>query len=438
MHSDTAAPNSNNHLLCILLGIALASLLNYFPINFFTGSQLVFGNIIAVAMTLLFGLRYGVLCTLIAGVMTWFNWGHLFIILPFLLEVCVISWAYKKGKSPFLYGIRYWLTLGWIIVALQYFVLSDYMVLTKFAITIKYVVNGVINVMLGYGLAWALKSRLGSEMNEVMSFSRIIAICIFIALASGLFLNTYYWLKRYQAETLENFQHELRLESEIVAGDLDDFLAEHLRALSLSSELYKNQSADWQEALEVLGNNYPDILTLLTTDSDGNLVATYPSEFMQQVLAGEEGIFSVADRPYFTEVRANGQDYISDVFQGRGFGTDPIVALSVAKQDSPEFSGIIEASLNLKRFAMLDRKALDATQTLLVLDKQNRVIYSSPSLDYAFLQDLNASALVEHLNAPRFYFFFDENDNWRVAQQTLLQASGWRVVSMLPFGNPRK
>lgn len=433
MHTETAVTEPKKHSLYIVLGIALAALLNYFPIDFFTGSQLVFGNIIAVALTLLFGLRYGVLCTLIAGGMTWFNWGHLFIVLPFLLEVAVMSWAYKRGRSPFLYGVRYWLTLGWVVVAAQYFLFSDYMALTKFAITIKYVVNGIINVMLGYGLAWSLRSKLNSNMNEVLSFSRIIAICIFIALATGLFLNTHYWLKRFQAEALDNFQNKLRLESEIVASNLDNFLAEHLRALSLASKLNSNKNIDWQDALDVLGNNYPDILTLLATDADGNLTATYPAQFMQEVIAGGKGTFSVADRAYFREVRDSGEDYISDVFQGRGFGTDPIVALSVAKQESSEFTGIVEASLNLQRFAILDRKTLDASQMLLVLDKQNRVIYASPAMGFEFLQDLSNSRLVNHLAAPRFHFFFDEKNNWRVAQQTALESSGWTVVSMLPL-----
>ena len=90
MHSKIAVSNSPNRNMVIAVGVAIAALLNYFPIDFFTGSQLVFGNIIAVAMTLLFGLRYGVLCTLVAGGVTWFNWGHLYIVLPFLLEVCVV------------------------------------------------------------------------------------------------------------------------------------------------------------------------------------------------------------------------------------------------------------------------------------------------------------------------------------------------------------
>lgn len=433
MDLKIAVSNSPNQNMVIAVGVAIAALLNYFPIDFFTGSQLVFGNIVAVAMTLLFGLRYGVLCTLVAGGVTWFNWGHLYIVLPFLLEVFVVSSAYKKGRSPFLYGIRYWLLLGWIIVAVQYFLFSEYMLLTKYAITIKYVVNGIINVMMGYSLAWALRNRVNSNMNEVLSFSRIIAICIFIALATGLFLNTHYWLKRYQAEALDNFQNKLRLESEIVAGNLDDFLAEHLRALSLVSKLNAGNSKNWQELLDVLGNNYPDMLTLLATDASGNLTASYPAEFMQQVMSQGQGMFSVADRAYFRTVRDTGQDYISDVFQGRGFGTDPIVALSVAKQGSPEFSGIVEASLDLTRFSGLDRKTLATSQTLLVLDKQDRVIYSSPALGLTFLQDMSDSRLVRHLASPRFHFFFDEQNNWRVAQQTLLESSRWRVVSMLPL-----
>ena len=306
---------SDNSRLYIAIGIGLACVLNYFPLDFFTGSQLVFGNVIAVAITLLFGFRYGAICTLLAGLVTWVNWQHFYILLPFFLEIAVIAWALKKGKSPFLYSIRYWSTLGWMIVALQYFVLSDYMTVTNFAITIKYVVNGVVNVMLGYALAYVVRGKVKGHFREVLSFSRIIAISMFIALATGLLLNTYYWLKRYQNEALANFQHELHLESEIVASNLEEFLTEHLHALSFAAELNKNEALSWQSVLEGLGVEYPDILTLLSTDKDGNLTASYPPELFGRLKTDDRGFFNVADRPYFYEVKANREDFVSDVFR---------------------------------------------------------------------------------------------------------------------------
>lgn len=432
MNSELSESKNNSVLVPVFLGTVLACILNYYPVDFFTGSQFVFGNVLAIAITLLFGFRYGAMCCLIAGSVTWLNWQHFYILLPFLFEVMVIGWAYKKGKSPFIYGIRYWFSLGWLIVALQYFSFSDYMTITNFAITVKYIVNGMINVMLGYSLAYALRSFVKSELNEIMSFSRMIAVTIFIALAAGLFLNTYYWLKRYQDVALANFQHELLLESEIVAGNLDDFLQEHLRALRLATEFNNEQNADWPSGLKYLGNNYNDILTLLETDAAGNLLSTFPADLMTKVMAEGEDNFSVADRPYFYEVKAHQKPYISDVFQGRGFGTDPIVALSVPKQSGKVFTGIVEASLNLKRLESLDRKKMSLQQALLILDRHDRVIYASDNLGYPFLQELKDSTLISYFDNPNNYFYIDESDNYYIAQQTRLTVAGWRIVSMMP------
>jgi hypothetical protein len=46
-----------NRFFVIILATLAAIILNYFPVPLFAGSELIFGNIIAVAITLLFGLR---------------------------------------------------------------------------------------------------------------------------------------------------------------------------------------------------------------------------------------------------------------------------------------------------------------------------------------------------------------------------------------------
>ena len=420
-----------HHNIVFCFGTLLAAIANYFPIDFFTGSQLILGNIVVVALTLLLGLRYGLLACLISGAVTWFNWQHFYVLLPFLGEVCVTAWAREKNKNPFLYGIRYWLSIGWVIVAIQYFSFSDYFAITKFAITVKYVVNGVVNVMFGYTLAYLCRPFILSSWRESINFSRIIAIAIFISLASGLLLNTFYWLKRYQSESLAFLQEELRLESEIAASDLEDYLDEHLRALQLAAKFNHNDNRQWLESLNHLGANYPDILTLLATDADGVITATYPESLMATVVESD-GRFSVADRPYFYQVKRNNQPFISDVFQGRGFGDDPIVALSVPKSDDTGFVGIAEASLNLTRLASLDRKKINPDQELLILDGKSRVIFASDKDLYPFLKNVADSTILAFLDNRQFYSFANEHGIFQMAESAVVEGAGWRVVSVLP------
>ncbi|WP_338292333.1 ATP-binding protein [Planctobacterium marinum] len=420
-----------NHTIVFCFGTLLAAIANYFPIDFFTGSQLILGNIVVVALTLLLGLRYGLLACIISGSVTWLNWQHFYVLLPFIGEVCFTAWAREKNKNAFLYGIRYWLSIGWVIVAIQYFSFSDYFAITKFAITVKYVVNGVVNVMFGYILAYLCRPYIVSSWRESINFSRIIAIAIFISLTSGLLLNTFYWLKRYQSESLTYLQEELRLESEIAASDLQDYLNEHVKALQLAAKFNHNDNSQWLASLNHLGVNYPDILTLLATNTQGDITATYPESLMATVTKNDAA-FSVADRPYFYEVKRTNQPYVSDVFQGRGFGNDPIVALSVPQSDDSGFVGIAEASLNLTRFASLDRKKMNPEQELLILDGKSRVIFASNKALYPFLKNVSDSLILDFLENRPFYSFVNENGSYQLAESSLVEGAGWRVISILP------
>ncbi|MCC2604431.1 ATP-binding protein [Planctobacterium marinum] len=422
----------SHDILLFAVATLLACTANYFPIDFFTGSQLILGNVIAVAVTLLLGARYGIACCLISGLVTWFNWQHLYVLLPFAGEIAVIAYARGRQKSAFLFGIRYWFTAGWIVVAIQYFSFSDYFVITKFAITVKYIVNGIVNVMFGYVLAYLLRPYIKSSWRESLHFSRIIAVAIFIALTTGLLLNTFYWLKRYQSEALGYLQEELRLESEVVALKLQGYLQEHLQVLELAADLNQTQTDNWSVTIQQLATNYPDILTLLVTDKAGMITATHPAEMLAAITSQSTASVSVADRPYFYQVKANKQPFVSDVFQGRGFGNDPIVALSVPKNRAGSFTGILEASLNLKRLANLDRKKIHHSQQLLILDSESRIIFSSEELGFDFLQDMSEEPVLRHLKDRGNYYFVTANGEYCMAERSFIEGSNWQVISLLP------
>ena len=67
--------------------------------------------------------------------------------------------------------------------------------------------------------------------------------------------------------------------------------------------------------------------------------------------ARKNGLPNVSYRPYFYEVMQSGTPFLSNVFQGRGFGNDPIVAISAPILDRDGVpKGIVEGSLSLKSF----------------------------------------------------------------------------------------
>lgn len=98
----------------------------------------------------------------------------------------------------------------------------------------------------------------------------------------------------------------------------------------------------------------------------------------------------VRDRDYFTQAIERRGPYISDVFLGRGYGQDPIVAVSAAQvDDSGGIKGVVQASSPSAASAEFWACELQRlTASLLVLDRNRRVVYASPGLDWEATDDL--------------------------------------------------
>lgn len=421
----------SKNVITLLLTLA-AVVINLFTVPFFTGAEFAFGNVVAVAVSLLFGWRRGVFCSVVASLATFASWSHLLIVVPFVGEILAIRLAQLRHKPAIFGGLMYWLTAGWLIVAIEYYWLSDYIDIVKQAIIVKYFVNGILNVLLGFMLALVLRRFVESDWKIQVSFSRFISITVLFALTFGVFFNSYIWLVNYQQEKLQEINKQLQVESLHIATELGDFIQAHCKAVDLIARLTKttNVQQNWLPALDNVVSSFPDILTMLVTDKDGNIIATYPANLMEKV---EAGFLNVSDRPYYAVPKQTMQPFVSEVFQGRGFGNDPIVALSSPIVIDGQFEGVVEASLNLNKFAQLDLKVVHSTETLLIYDKNLRVIYASDTLPYQFLQDLTDGPLLQHLNKPERHFYIDQERNYRMTHHTMLNNLGWSVVTMLPI-----
>ena len=100
---------------------------------------------------------------------------------------------------------------------------------------------------------------------------------------------------------------------------------------------------------------------------------------------------NIADRAYFRIPVSTGRPFVSDVFEGRGFGHDPIVALSAPLRDSSgAIAGVVEGSLNLNRLIEIVRQGAAPGIHVIVLDRHDRVILSSDA-HYRFLEPLGGT-----------------------------------------------
>ncbi len=228
-----------------------------------------------------------------------------------------------------------------------------------------------------------------------------------------------------------------------VANSVERFIDKHVSGMTAAASSI-NASNDFgamsiQKTLLLYHEIYGDFLTMLGTDAQGDIIAA--SSRLEGVLAPFEALsgLSVADREYFTVPMANGFPFVSQAFRGRGFGADPIVAISASLRDQDgNRVGVVEGSLNLSAFDEIDREHphIDGAN-IIILDKDDEVIYASPEAKLVFLEDLSTDDLVISAHGLRQGVAYDYDDrsvdvgrNHMAAYATT--SLGWRVFVRVP------
>lgn len=233
---------------------------------------------------------------------------------------------------------------------------------------------------------------------------------------------------------LEAARH-LAIEAQTVAERVDEYIESHRRGITLVATGARgtmNANTDFLSKLRELGSSYDDFLTLMVADSVGRIVAAHvpanPSASTGATLR------SVADRPYFREAMANNAPFLSDAFRGRGLGNDAIVAISAPiSNNKGKPAGIVEGSLDLRRFAQFAHGALiRAAGRLIIVDSNGRVVYSSGAEQMEVLQEIDSTPLGRALKSSSKTNAIEYEDRpgsgVLVAAVARSKTTGWRVV----------
>lgn len=383
-------------------------------------------------MLFVYGVVPAIAVSVIGSLATYFNWGVLFCTLPFLIEILVLHWAIKNRTNPVYLGILYWSSVGGVIAGLEVFLFSDFSLLTKYSVTIKYVINGFLNVLIGYLIAQyviskTMRSRLAINRQRI---SVLLTNQLFLILTISVLAISLFWLKAIEREKLLDYQQLMQVKANFIANELETYTTSLQSALLVSALNNRNVSnaSQIQKSLQHLKDNHPAMLTLLSTDSNGNVIATAPKNLLNEIQVS--GNTSVADRSYFYEVKEKQTPFISDVFRGRGFGNDPLIALSVPLIGDAGFLGVIETSLNLELLRHLDRKEISPKEGLIILDQNDNVIYASEELNYAFLQNLSELSFVK--SAPDPKKVQSDLSHGLIIQSSTSDSLNWKIITTLP------
>lgn len=405
-------------------------MLNFIRLPLISGAELVFGQAIALFVTVRYGWRAGLLVSIAASLTTYIYSGHLYALLPYILEIFYVHWLQKRGKTLFYFVLIYWLIIGSAVVAIEYFWFSDFLPITNAAIIVKFIINGLVNIVIANLFITYSKFGHKNSIKAPIEYREFIAIAFINVISIAMVITSYFWIKTIQSENLTNLKLQLDSQAQHSSVFTRELIKKNLDALTHVSMLYSmntQANINWSKQLETLSEVYPNILTMLVTDEFGEITDAYPNILLEK--AREENFTNVAHRSYFSGP-ANGEaQHISNSFAGRGFGNDPLVALSVPLKLNNKFQGVLEASINLSTLKFLDTKRMCESQELIILDVNNRVVYASESTGYHFLDDLSDGALLRHIKNLADYFVVTEKGNHRIIGNVISEDLGWTVIA---------
>ena len=329
-------------LLLGFIGVAF----NYCTLPLIDPIELIVSPALAFVAMRLLSLRYALITLIIILLHISWQWQSIQNTSLYLMEFFALYIGYRKGWNLFYTNLVYWIGIGIPVAAILIYFAGIPLDTIGSIILLKQPINGVLNVLIANIIClMPIKRWLGDRVDKKATLQSFIRDVLMAILLLPIFSLFFIIKESTEQQVVERIKQNNQAFASIARYTIDDFLSSYQQAMVALARLMNNP---WQQSRESLQTKllqyhsvYDGFLTMLIADELGQLQFSSPKDLLEK---GTE----VSDREYFKAPKQNGQPFISDVFMGRGFGNDPIVAISAPLLDEQsEFVGIVEGSLNL-------------------------------------------------------------------------------------------
>lgn len=349
------------------------------------------------------------------------------------IEIYVLHWAIKNYKNPLYYGLLYWATAGLLITATLVYQFSPFSDVINHALIIKYPINGILEITIGFSVAIAISHLSKKPMKwQQRRFACLMVTRAFLLSTIVCFSIVMYGLHHFQQITLKEIETYLSIRSNAKADSIQTYITEHQRLIASAVNnpvVIENLSAT-DTTLIAMRDSHPGILTMLMADYNGIIQAAAPAEVLQKSL--DSGFNNIADRDYFKVPIETGRPYVSDVFRGRGFGNDYIVAVSHPIIKDGRITGILEASLDLSMFKSLDKRYISESEGHMILDSKLTQVYSSLPVNCELQCDMRGTELSEIINNSSYTSFKADDGTTYYFSASKIPNLEWTIISAIP------
>jgi signal transduction histidine kinase len=389
-------PSHANSWLFSLLAGALGLAINQFGLPIFGGTEILFGGWLPLLVAFSLGPVAGGTTAAVSMAGTVFRWGHPWGVVVSVLEAIVVGALVRRRRRGRLWSLSvYWLFLGGPLSCLGILKFTDIPFPNNLAIIGKYPANSLLMAMIALPILLAPWYRTWIGMPEQDDADIPLERVLFnrFGVIIGLTLATLSIVVGRNADNTQRRLAErvLAADARELARDLENMVLAHRRILAVAAHDTPTPVASELSArLDHIRAEFPGFLTMLGADARGQIVAASPAAAPDGTPLVERQI-SVADRAYFQEPMRTGRPYISEVFRGRGFGSDLIVALSAPVLDSSgRPAGVVEGSLDLNNLlTVVSGGSLIGSRSALIADRSGRVVTSSGALRQEALSRLS-------------------------------------------------
>ncbi|NJN76684.1 MAG: hypothetical protein HC796_11565, partial [Synechococcaceae cyanobacterium RL_1_2] len=370
----------------VLIGLGFMG--NYLHFKLFFGVDFIFGSIAVFLVIDWFGVTWGTIAGMVAGICTFWLWGHPYAAINYTLEAWGVGYWFHRNRTKHnlvTIDALYWLFIG-IPLSLFFYslVLGNTWQATNL-IALKQAVNALFNVLIA-SIALNYVPRQGRLKKYIKSLSKIskkrlsfqqtifnflVAFVIFPALTITI-IDSQRALKELQTIVVE----EIGIVSTQLEIFINDWYQSHInglktiQAILLSGPSYSPQNLE--SILFHFHQSFPNFTNLYVTDARGNITAAYPpledktsssnisDDYKWQALKNENKDFSIKD--------IHRENYIEGLHLG----------LALPLNDQGQWQGLLYGSISPEAIStgLLNTKFLDAPDITIVND-QDQVIASN-------------------------------------------------------------
>jgi len=396
------------------LGFAL----NRVGVTAIEGMEVYFGGFTYLLISSFYGWRLGVLCAIISAAPE-LPKGEFANYTLFLIEAVFVGIMVRRGRQTLTADFLFWILIGlpWTLIRCN--VVTPWPFPTNWIMPVKQLSNGLLMALVAQLLlqsSWILNyMRPGLWLTKPARLERSLFRRFSVVSALPLCLLSLWIGHALDVELSHRARTEMTDRVREMAGHLGAFVAEHRSSLtSVMPEIASRDGFSQERATEILAQisrTRPGFRSLLVADDKGRIIAAWPvNDAMGDPIA--DGKRSVADRDYFLRTRDDNRPFVSGVFQGRSFGDDMIVAISIPAPTRSGSRWVVEGSLNLDlmQSSLTDAKS-SSQASFIVVDTNRRIFLASPDLRLPRLAKAAVSDLfVQGENNDSNIFVHDRRD----------------------------